>query len=132
MDPRISMIGLGVGDLNRAIRFYGDGLGLPRYPFEGDIAFFQTASTWLCLYDRGKLADDIGISAKGEGFPGFTLAHNVGSKAEVEQVMAEAETAGAVIVAPAEDKFWGGYSGYFTDPDGFYWEIAWNPFLEIK
>jgi len=132
MDPRISMIGLGVGDLDRAIRFYEDGLGLPRYPFEGDIAFFQTASTWLCLYDREKLAEDIGIPAKGDGFPGFTLAHNVGSKAEVDQVMAEAQAAGAVIVAPAEDKFWGGYSGYFTDPDGFYWEAAWNPFLEIK
>lgn len=131
MEPRISMIGLGVGDLQRAVSFYGDGLGLPRYPFEGDIAFFQTAGTWLCLYDRGKLADDIGISPKGEGFPGFTLAHNVGSKAEVEQVMAQAEAAGAVIVSRPEDKFWGGYSGYFSDPDGFYWEVAWNPFLKI-
>ena len=131
MEPRISMIGLGVADLDRAVAFYENGLGLPRHPFDGDIAFFQTQSTWLCLYNREKLAEDIGVSSRGEGFPGFTLAHNVGSKAQVEQVMAEAETAGAVIVAPAEDKFWGGYSGYFTDPDGFYWEVAWNPFLEI-
>ncbi|MFD1647346.1 VOC family protein [Haloarchaeobius litoreus] len=127
MDPRISMVTLGVEDLDRATEFYRDGLGLSERESEGDIAFFETASTWLALYPREELADDATVSAEGSGFRGFSLAHNVDSEDRVDAVLAEAEDAGAEIVKPAQEVFWGGYSGYFADPDGFLWEVAWNP-----
>ncbi len=129
MKPRISMITLGVSDLERSIVFYEHGLGLPRMPFEGEIAFFALSGAWLALYPWDALADDARVSEAGEGFRGVTLAHNAASKAEVDQVMAEAQKAGAIIVKPAQDVFWGGYSGYFSDPDGHLWEVAWNPFF---
>jgi hypothetical protein len=132
MDPRISIVTLGVRDLDTATSFYHDGLGLPEREFEGDIAFFTTSGTWLALYPRAALAEDATVPEEGSGFPGFTLAHNVGSKEEVDRVLAEAEAAGAEVVKPAAEAFWGGYSGYFADPDGFLWEVAWNPDFPIE
>ncbi len=129
MKPRINIITLGVRDLEKSIKFYEHGLGLPHTPSEGDIAFFQLSGTWLALYPWNALAEDAEASASGEGFRGVTLAHNVGSKSEVDVVMAEAEKAGAIIQKPARDVFWGGYSGYFSDPDGHLWEVAWNPYF---
>lgn len=131
MKPHITIITLGVEDLRRAIEFYHNGLGFPLLD-EGDsesIAFFKLDSIILGLYPRDKLAEDITISLEGTGFQGFTLAHNVGSPEEVDKTLAEAVAVGAVLVKPGQKVFWGGYSGYFKDPDGFYWEVAHNPFL---
>lgn len=127
MEARITLITLGVADLNRSIRFYRDGLKLPMREGDDGIAFFQTRGTWLALYPRSALADDATVSAEGSGFRGFTLAHNVASSAEVDRVLQEAVHAGATLVKPGQKVFWGGYSGYFADPDGFLWEVAWNP-----
>jgi uncharacterized glyoxalase superfamily protein PhnB len=94
------------------------------------IAFFATGSTKLSLYPRDKLAEDITLtSAEGSGFTGFALAHNVESPEAVDATLAEAVAAGATLVKPGQKVFWGGYSGYFADPDGFYWEVAHNPFM---
>ena len=131
MKPKISLITLGVNDLQRSVRFYRDGLG---WPLEGDadnVAFFRLEGTWLSLYPWNALARDAGVNARGSGFRGFTLAHNVVSKEAVRDVLALAERADAAIVKPAADTFWGGYSGYFSDPDGFLWEVAWNPFTDL-
>jgi len=129
MDPHITMVGLGVGDLQRAIEFYQNGLGLPRNEGPEDIAFFDMGGVTLSLYPRDKLAEDIGISPEGSGFSGVTLAHNVDSPEAVDAVLREAVEAGATLVKPGQKVFWGGYSGYFSDPDGHYWEVAHNPFL---
>ena len=128
MEPHITIITLGVSDFARAVRFYEEGLGLPRQPGSDDIAFFETTGTVLALYPREKLAEDIGVPAAGEGFQGITLSHNVGSPDIVDATLAEAVAAGAVLVKPGQEVFWGGYSGYFRDPDGYYWEVAYNPF----
>ncbi|BET68056.1 VOC family protein [Opitutales bacterium ASA1] len=129
MEPRITIITLGVVDLPRAIRFYRDGMGFPtEAKDDAPIAFFRTAGTRLALYPLDKLAEDVAPELKpvtGSGFRGFTLAHNVRDKADVEAVLARAAAAGGTIVKPAQDVFWGGYSGYFTDPDGHHWEVAW-------
>jgi len=129
MKPHITLITLGVKDLQRAIEFYQHGLGLPRREGPDGIAFFETTGTMLSLYPRDKLAEDITIPEQGSGFPGFTLAHNVDSPEQVDRTLAEAVAAGALLVKPGQKVFWGGYSGYFQDPDGFYWEVAHNPFL---
>jgi len=129
MKPHITLITLGVKDLQRAIEFYQQGLGLPRREGPDGIAFFETTGTMLSLYPRDKLAEDITIPEQGSGFPGFTLAHNVDSPEQVDRTLAEAVAAGALLVKPGQKVFWGGYSGYFQDPDGFYWEVAHNPFL---
>jgi uncharacterized protein len=125
MEPRITLITLGVGDLERSIRFYRDGLGLPKRGGPPSVAFFQTRGTWLSLYPRAALAEDAGVPAA--GFPGFALAHNVRSPEEVDRTLEQAVAAGARLVKPGQKVFWGGYSGYFADPDGFLWEVAWNP-----
>ncbi|PJZ51402.1 VOC family protein [Leptospira adleri] len=127
MQPRINIITLGVENLEKALRFYQEGLGFPKMEFEGDIAFFTLNGTWFALYPWEELAKDIGIPSKGTGFRGFTLAYNGTSKKEVDEVIAKAEKAGAKIVKRPQDVFWGGYSGYFEDPEGYYWEVAWNP-----
>jgi len=130
MEPRISIITLGVADLDRAVRFYRDGLGFATsYKAGQGIAFFQTVGTRLALYARAALAEDIapGTEPGKPGFGGITLAHNARTKAEVGEVLALAERAGAKIVKPAQDTFWGGYGGYFSDPDGHTWEVAWGP-----
>lgn len=129
MKPHITLITLAVSDLNRSIEFYENGLGLPRKEGPEGIAFFKTEGTMLSLYPREKLAEDIAISPDGSGFQGFTLAHNVPSSDDVDRTLAEAVAAGGELVKPGQKVFWGGYSGYFRDPDGFYWEVAHNPFL---
>lgn len=130
MQPRISMITLGVADLKRAIAFYEQGLGLPRMPFEGEgVAFFSLRGTWLALYPREALAEDVGVSAVGSGFSGITLAYNVAQREQADEIIAQAVAAGGKLVKPAQDVFWGGYSGYFSDPDGFLWEVSWNPYF---
>ncbi|MBM9579261.1 VOC family protein [Leptospira sp. 201903070] len=127
MQPRINIITLGVENLEKAVRFYQEGLEFPKMEFEGDIAFFTLNGTWFALYPWDELAKDIGIPSKGSGFRGFTLAYNGTSKKEVDDVIAKAKKAGAKIVKQPQDVFWGGYSGYFEDPEGYYWEVAWNP-----
>jgi catechol 2,3-dioxygenase-like lactoylglutathione lyase family enzyme len=134
MEPRITLITLGVSDLPRAVRFYRDGLGWPTtYKEGGPVAFFNTKGTRLALYPMGHLAADIApdVPTYRSGFSGITLAHNVRSKDEADAVLKLAERAGGRIVKPAQDAFWGGYSGYFIDPDGHYWEVAWNPILPL-
>jgi catechol 2,3-dioxygenase-like lactoylglutathione lyase family enzyme len=131
MKPRISMITLGVRDLEASIEFYEQGLGFPRMESPPEVAFFTLNGTWLGLYGRDALAEDVGIPADGEGFRGVTLAHNVASEKEVDTVMDQAVRAGASMVKEPQKVFWGGYSGYFADPDGHLWEVAWNPFFWI-
>ena len=131
MQPRISMITLGVEDLNRAIDFYAVGLGFPRHGDEENVAFFELNGTWLGLYSRTALAEDAQVPAAGTGFSGVTLSHNVESEERVEQVMQQALDAGAELVKKPQKVFWGGYSGYFKDPDGHLWEVAYNPFTWI-
>lgn len=134
MRPRISLITLAVEDLERSVAFYRDGLGLPGQgivgtEFEiGAVAFFDLESGLkLALWPRSSLSADVGIPFPGSGPGSFSLAHNVGSHAEVNEVMAQAQRAGAKIVKPAQRAFWGGYAGYFQDPDGHLWEVAYNP-----
>ena len=131
MDARISIITLGVADLERATAFYRDGLGLPQRPGPDSISFFELRGTWLSLYPRDELAEDVTVPAEGSGFPGFTLAHNVASPDAVDATLEEAVAAGATLVKPGQKVFWGGYSGYFRDPDGFYWEVAFNPHTDL-
>ena len=133
MEPRISIITLSVNDLPRSVAFYRDGLGLTLFDENTEsIAFFRNRGTWLALYPREALAADIGISAEGSGFSGVTLAQNLRSREEVDALLDVAVSAGAILVKPAQDTFWGGYSGYFSDPDGYLWEIAWNPHFWIE
>ena len=130
MEPRLTLVTLGVADLRRAVRFYRDGLGWPTTYTDGDaIAFFRTTGTRLALYPLDELARDISpdLTTARPAFSGITLAHNVRTKEEVATTLADAERAGARIIKPAQDVFWGGRSGYFCDPDGHHWEIAWNP-----
>ena len=131
ISPRISMITLAVRDLSVAIAFYEQGLGFPRMDSPPEVAFFTLNGTWLGLYGREALAEDATVSADGGGFEGFTLAHNVHSEAEVDAVIRQAATAGATVVKPPQKVFWGGYSGYFKDPDGHLWEVAHNPFFWV-
>lgn len=131
MKPKISLLTLGVEDLARSRKFYRDGLGFPVEGNDENVVFLKLEGTWLALYGREALAEDAKVSATGSGFRGFTIAHNVGSKAEVDAVFKLALAAGAKSVKPPEDVFWGGYSGYFADPDGFLWEVAWNPFTDL-
>jgi hypothetical protein len=131
MKPKISIITLAVSDIERSTTFYRDGLRLPTYGNFPGITFFALSSTWLALYPHDQLADDAKVNPQGSGFRGFTLAHNVSSKEEVDRVMEEARNAGALLQKPAKDMEWGGYSGYFSDPDGFLWEVAWNPHFDL-
>jgi len=134
MKPRITLITLGVDDLERSLRFYRDGLGLKTEgivgkQFEhGAVAFFDLqAGLKLALWPRKSLAHDTGLPAGSPSATELSIGHNVASKAEVYAVMEQARKGGAVIVKPAHDTFWGGYSGYFQDPDQHLWEVAWNP-----
>lgn len=135
MEPRISVLTLGVRDLPRAIRFYRDGLGFPTdAPDDAPIAFFATAGTRFALYPLQALADDIGagLEPSSGGFGGVTLGHVVRRKEDVALTLALAEEAGGRIVKPAQDTFWGGHSGYFTDLDGYFWEVAWGPMMVLN
>ena len=134
MKPRITLITLGVDDLERAVRFYRDGLGLETQGIVGAefdygaVAFFDLqAGLKLALWPRTSIAHDTGIAPGSSSPTEFTIGHNVSSKAEVDAVMDQATAAGAAVVKPAHDTFWGGYAGYFQDPDGHLWEVAWNP-----
>ena len=131
MKPRISMITLGVEDIERATKFYQQGLHLPKKESPPGVAFFTLNGTWLGLYEKSALAEDIGISAEGNGFKGVTLAHNVASEDEVKSVIDQAVSAGAQLVKAPEKVFWGGFSGYFSDPDGHLWEVAYNPLFWV-
>jgi len=131
MKPRISMITLGVDDIDRAVRFYRDGLGFPVHDVTPEVAFFKLNGSWLGLYGRRALAEDATVAAEGSGFNGFSLAHNVHSEKEVDEVFQQAIDAGASAVKPPQKVFWGGYSGYFSDPDGHLWEVAHNPLFWI-
>jgi catechol 2,3-dioxygenase-like lactoylglutathione lyase family enzyme len=126
MEPRISFVTLGVNDLARATRFYAEGLGFPQLKSPPSVSFFELGKTWLALYPRDLLAADAGVSAAGSGFSGFALAHNVSSADAADRLLQEAAAAGGRIVKPAQRTDWG-YAGYFADPDGFLWEVAWNP-----
>lgn len=133
MEPRISIITLGVKELRRSVEFYRDGMGLPLYDEDTEhIAFFRNRGTWLSLYPLDALAADVGVSVERSGFSGVTLAHNVRTREEVDAVLEEAVAAGAKLVKPAQDTIWGGYSGYFADPEGYLWEVAWNPHFWIE
>jgi catechol 2,3-dioxygenase-like lactoylglutathione lyase family enzyme len=127
MEQRVSIITLGVADLHRSREFY-ERLGWRRSMAQAEgVVFFQAGGMALALYPRLELAKDANIAAEGQGFSGMSLAYNARYREEVDTVLAEAEAAGARILKPAQKAFWGGYSGYFSDPDGFLWEIAWNP-----
>ncbi len=128
MDPRISFVTLAVRDVARARAFYVDGLGWkPELDVPGEVVMIKVgAHVVLSLWDRKAFEAEVGAPA-GEGVPPITLAHNVATRAEVDAVLATARAAGAARVSPASARDWGGYSGYFADPDGFRWEIAWNP-----
>ena len=128
MKPRISMITLGVTNLTRSIEFYGEGLSFPRLESPPEVAFFTLNGTWLGLYGREALAEDALVSPEGSGFNSFALAYNVTSEQEVDETLAHALSVGATLAKPAQKVFWGGYSGYFKDPDGHLWEVAHNPF----
>ncbi len=131
MEPRISLITLGVEDLERSLSFYRDGLGLPTtWSVEKGVIFFKTSGTCLALYPFDKLAEDVDPSMRVEKpkFSGITLAYNTRTKGEVDEVLKKAAQAGGRIEKPAQGAFWGGYSGYFSDPDGYLWEVAWGAF----
>ena len=127
MESRISFITLGVSDLKRATAFYAEVLRLPIKQALPQVTFFEMGKTWLALYPRELLAADAGVPATGSGFPGFALAHNVATEPGVDALLREVEAGGGRIVKPAKKADWGGRSGYFADPDGFLWEVAWNP-----
>jgi uncharacterized protein len=132
MEQRLSIVTLGVSDLKRSREFY-EHLGWRRSMVKAEgVVFFQTGGMALALFPRNELAKDATIAADGQGFSGMSLAYNTRSREEVDSVLAEARNAGATILKPAEQAFWGGYSGYFADPDGFLWEVAWNPDFPIS
>ncbi len=126
MEQRLSLVTLGVADLQQSLRFY-EALGWKRGNENADVVFFQLNGMILALWSRSALAEDAGLAPNERGFGGITLAYNARSKTEVDAVLAEAERAGARVLKPAKETFWGGYSGYFADPDGHPWEVAWNP-----
>lgn len=132
MEQRMTLITLGVRDLDRSIAFY-EQLGWVRSARKADgVAFFQAGGIVLSLYPRAALAGDADIPAEGTGFAGFSLAYNTRTRDEVDAVMAEAVAAGGTLVKPGFDIFWGGYVGFFADPDGFLWEVAWNPMFPLS
>jgi len=127
VEQRLSLVTLGVSDMARARGFY-EQLGWRASSASNDaVTFFQAGGVVFGLYGREALADDATVSPDGSGFSGVALAHNTASREAVDAVIAEADAAGGTVVKSAEDVFWGGYSGYFADPDGHLWEVAWNP-----
>ena len=131
MEQRLSLVTLGVRDLAASRAFYRR-LGWTESPPSNDeVAFFQCGGLVFALWTRSALIEDAGVKEPGSGFANISLAHNVRSKEEVDAVLAEAKRAGGTILKPGADTPWGGYTGYFDDPDGFAWEVAWNPGFEI-
>ena len=133
MKHKISIITLGVSNLKKSLSFYRDGLGFQTHDYKEDagIVFFKRQGTWLALYPKDKLAEDATVSPEGGGFGGITLAHNVGTKEEVDSIIRLALKVGASLVKNPQEVFWGGYSGYFADPDGHLWEVAYNPLIDL-
>jgi catechol 2,3-dioxygenase-like lactoylglutathione lyase family enzyme len=141
MKPKIGIITLGVSDLKRSLTFYRDGLGFPTHEYKEDagIVFFKLEGTWLALYPLADLAKDLGEDVEkaglnissGPGPVGVTLAHNEKTKEEVDATVQLAVKAGAKLIKQPQEVFWGGYSGYFADPDGYLWEVAYNPFMDL-
>ena len=138
MKPRVTVITLGVDDLAKSLAFYRDGLGFPTQgifgkEFEhGAVAFFDLQpGLKLAIWPRQSIAHDTGIAKRERSVTEFTIGHDVASKKEVDAVMEQAKRDGARIVKPAQPTFWGGYAGYFQDPDGHLWEVVWNPQFEI-
>jgi len=139
MKPRITIITIGVNDPEKSLKFYRDGLGLPTQGIIGEefeygaVAFFDLQNgVKLALWPRKSIAHDSGISLQSPSATELTIGHNVNSKKEVDTVMEQAKKAGAKIIKSANDTFWGGYAGYFQDPDGHLWEVAWNPQMKIE
>ena len=138
MKPRITLLTIGVDDLEKSLSFYRDGLGFPSKgivgtEFEhGAVAFFDLQSgLQLALWPRRDLAHDVGMREGARSATEFAIGHNVNSKEEVDAVMGKARAAGATIAKEAQDTFWGGYAGYFQDPDSHLWEVAWNPQMKV-
>jgi uncharacterized protein len=131
MEQRVSLVTLGVGDIERSRRFYEDGLGWKRGNKEESVVFFQLPGSILALWSRASLAEDAGLADTGSGFSGIALAYNARSRQDVDAVLVEAEAAGARILKGAAETVWGGYSGYFADPDDHVWEVAHNPFWSV-
>jgi catechol 2,3-dioxygenase-like lactoylglutathione lyase family enzyme len=130
MEQRLSMVTLGVADLDRSLRFY-QALGWQRGNKEAEVVFFQAGGMVVGLWSRASLAEDAHVAPEGSGFAGITIAYNTRTHEEVDAVLAQAQAAGGTITKPAEEAFWGGYAGYFADPDGHLWEVAWNPHWTI-
>lgn len=132
MEPRITMVTLGVRDLAKATEFYEETLGWPKTPASNEgISFFKLNGILLGLYGWNPLAEDAGVSPDGDGFRGSALAHNARSKEEVDAIFERLRSGNVTIIKPPGQVFWGGYSGYFADPDGHLWEVAWNPYLDL-
>jgi uncharacterized glyoxalase superfamily protein PhnB len=127
MEQRLSLVTLGVADLARARRFYEEGLGWTKGNPEEEVAFYQLNGLVLALWSRDELAADATVADTGSTFSGICLAFNTRSHDEVNEVLAQAAAAGGTVLKPPAEVFWGGYSGYFADPDGHPWEVAWNP-----
>jgi uncharacterized protein len=139
MKPRVTVITLGIDDLESSLRFYQDGLGFKTEGIigkefeQGAVAFFDLqAGLKLAIWPRNSLAHDSGLALGPPSATELSLGHNVASRTEVDAVMEQARNAGAVIVKPAQETFWGGYAGYFQDPDQHLWEVVWNPQWEIR
>jgi len=132
MEQRLTIITLGVKDLERASDFYENKLGWKRSGASmGDIVFFQLNGIQLALFPRTELAKDATVPAKGEGFKSFTIAHNLRSEKEVDNLISELKAKGVKVVKPPQKAEWGGYSSYIEDPDGNLWEIAYNPYMKL-
>jgi len=139
MKPRIKVVTLGVSDLEKSLAFYRGGMGLPTQGIIGTefedgavVLFNMNDDLILALYPKAALAKDAKVSVDPPSAAEFSIGHIVKSKQDVDAVINQAKKAGATITDPARDRFWGGYSGYFQDPDGHLWEIAWNPQWEVK
>lgn len=133
MKPKISMITLGVLDFEKSLIFYRDGLGFKPHNYkESDgFVFFEMEGTWLALYPRARLAQDATVPNESSEFSGITLSHNVKTKDEVDSVLTLVTSIGAKLIKKPQEVFWGGYSGYFADPDGYLWEVVYNPFTDL-
>lgn len=133
MKPKISIITLGVSDFQKSLRFYCDGLGFKPHDYDGkeEYVMLEMEGTWLSLCPKETLIKDVTLPILSPGLSSITLAHNVSSKEKVDVVFKEALKAGATSIKEPQDAFWGGYSGYFADPDGYLWEVAYNPFTDL-
>lgn len=130
MNQHLHLVTLGVRDFEKSKKFYAEALGWkPSSNSNDDVTFFQAGSVVLSIFPREKLAEDALIPSEGEGFAGFTLAYNARSEAEVDEIIRDLKAKGVKILKEPQKVFWGGYSSYFADPDGYCWEVAYNPFF---